>query len=311
MRPNIQSRDTNLIYLLKMGTSPCMGLNLALEQSRATRASALKLGSNLLNVFFSLLLSAPGSPSLLSPPPTNSEVSASANLSLNHKWAMDILFWVNVPVLSVIRTAQEAKVSRACRFLTRQCLLAIDLAIMTSSMVQVRLRPSGMLATIISVKKETQSCHENWRASAIKKKMRPTTRERMEIILIKFSISDTIGLFAFFASTLPVEIIGSWTNNQDTCGKSISDNYCWLHTCQLHHLSHHCVRPHCHDHTFGVTFNCPGGVKHEVLGLHGVIVGANGVSSFWVAFPREAGIVHKEFVAFDESDVRRDDVAIG
>uniref|UniRef100_A0A915JUR3 Secreted protein n=1 Tax=Romanomermis culicivorax TaxID=13658 RepID=A0A915JUR3_ROMCU len=82
--------------------------------------------------------------------------------SSNHMWATVILFWVNVPVLSEQIVLVDPKVSTASKFLTKQFLLAIRLAVKAKFLltVTVAINPSGTLATIIPIKKITASKSE-------------------------------------------------------------------------------------------------------------------------------------------------------
>lgn len=72
----------------------------------------------------------------------------------NHMCATVILFCVKVPVLSEQIVDVEPRVSTASRFLTRQFLEAIRLAVRVRHTVTVASRPSGTLATMIPKKAE-------------------------------------------------------------------------------------------------------------------------------------------------------------
>merc|ERR1719342_186882 len=122
----------------------CPGLNSARLQRHATRSRVFHPEASFQPKFSFL-------------PDWSSDVSASTILLSNHMWATVILFWVRVPVLSEQIVEVDPRVSTASKFLTKQFLEAIRLAVRVKHTVTVARRPSGTLATMIPIKKMTAS----------------------------------------------------------------------------------------------------------------------------------------------------------
>lgn len=71
-------------------------------------------------------------------------LSAQEILLLHQKWQTVILFWVSVPVLSEQIMEVEPRVSTASKFLTKQFLAAILLAVTDRQTVTVANKPENI-----------------------------------------------------------------------------------------------------------------------------------------------------------------------